>query len=178
MELRLFNRGKDIRFVRPHRIAFLEWFRVVRHNIFCELTLMFDRLRTRLADYRTYWKNLNEKNELFPAEKSDRMNEWKTRLGHLVNGRRAADFAKENWQKFRTNGIRQSFWPLLFVIGLMIGFGLKSWAENHITIGYEDYKLEASGSLYDLNQLEAKFMAEQENPTPSEKKVYPACNIE
>lgn len=178
MELRLFNRGKDIRFVRPHRIAFLEWFRAVRHNIFCELILMLDRLRTRLQDYRTYWKNLSEKNELFPTEKSDRVNEWKKKLSELLNGRRAADVTKEYWQHFRTNGVGRAFWPLLFAIGLVIGFGLKTWAENNITIGYEDYKLEESGTLYDLNQLEAKFLAEQENPTPSEKKVYPACNIE
>ncbi len=178
MELRLFNRGKDIRFVRPHRIAFLEWFRAVRHNIFCEITLMFDRLRARFRDYRNYWKNLNEKNELFPTEKSLRIEHWQTRLSQLFNGKRAADATKEIWQKLHTQGIGRAFWPLLFVTGLLVGFGIKSWAENHITIGYEDYKLEESSALYDLNQLEKKFLAEQDNPVLSEKKVYPACTLQ
>ncbi len=177
MELRLFNRGKDIRFVRPHRIALFEWLRVMRHNLYCELTLMLDKLRTRLNDYRVYWKRLSVQNELFPTEGSVGVGirEWGKKVRETVSGRRAALFTKTIWTQLRDRGVKQTFWPLLFVLGLIVGFWIKTWAEDRITIGYEDYKLEASETLYDLNALEVKFVAEQERPTASDKKVYPAC---
>lgn len=175
MELRLFNRGKDIRFVRPHRIAFLEWFRAVRHNMFREITLMMDKLKGRTKSTETMDQEKPLQNELFPENPRER---FQQKLRELLNGKRAALSLKEGWHHLRTNGVKQVFWPFLFMFGLVIGFGVKSWAENHITIGYEDYKIQSRGELYDLNALKIKVQNEQANPTVSNKKVYPACNIE
>ncbi len=178
MELRLFNRDKDLRFVRPHRIAFLEWLRAVRHNLYCEWTLMLDKLRVRFEAYKDYWKHLNTGNEFFPEVPSARLTAWREKIRHMMNGKQAAQITKASFMTLRTRGVRQGYWPLVFMLGVALGFGIKEWADDRITIGYDDYKLQQSDTLYDLNALEAKFLAEQANPKPNGEKQYPADVIE
>ena len=169
MELRLFNQSKDPRFVRPHRVALLEWLRALRHNMFCEGIHLIDETRGKLINLRT---TLNERWMMF---------EWSSvgeRIRQALNGRRAAELTKVSWEHLKTKGVGPSFWPLVFVIGLLIGIGAKTLAESSITIGHEDYKLTEATELYDLNALAQKHSNGliPENPNP--KKSYPACIIE
>ena len=176
MESRLFNRPKDLRFVRPHRVALLEWLRAVRHNLFCEITLLLDRLHHKVKEFHFARPDFHfSAAELFPESSREA---WLTRLRHLINGRRAAEAVLQSWELLRTRGIKQTFWPLLFMIGLVIGFGVKSWAEDHLTIGYKDYKLSSASALYDLNALKIKVQTEQGTVVENTKKIYPACNLE
>lgn len=43
---------------------------------------------------------------------------------------------------------------VLFVIGLALGFGVKSIAGGFMTIGYQDYSVKGSRAAYDLNELQ------------------------
>ncbi|NTW45703.1 MAG: hypothetical protein HGB18_01450 [Candidatus Moranbacteria bacterium] len=45
---------------------------------------------------------------------------------------------------------------VLFVIGLAIGFGVKTIAGGIVTIGYQDYTLRPGAGAYDLNELQRR----------------------
>lgn len=179
MEYRLFHRSKDFRFIRPHRVAFLEWLRALRHNLFCEITLLIDRVQ-----HKNKWPSFRRAfpafqfslPELFPEAKTTWG--WRTRIRETLSGRRAAEAVRRGWTLFRTQGMKQSWWPFLFLLGIMVGFGLKWWAEDHLTIGFEDYRLSSPTELYDLNALSQAVDAKQGTVIENEKKVYPACNLE
>lgn len=169
MELRLFNQGKDPRFVRPHRVALLEWLRALRHNMFCEGIHLIDEMRGKFINLRTM---LSERWKVF---------EWSSLGEHLrqsLSGRRAALLTKVAWERLKTKGVGPSFWPFVFVIGLLMGIGAKTLAESSMTIGHEDYKLTNATELYDLNAMDQKRSLGliPENPNP--KKSYSACVIE
>jgi len=61
---------------------------------------------------------------------------------------------------------------VLFAVGLVLGFGVKTAANGSVTIGYQDYTLKGKGGTYDLNEV-ARRVAEKnaaiatgaENPT-------------
>lgn len=176
MEFRLFHRPKDFRFIRPHRVAFLEWVRTLRHNIFCEITLLADRLRHYLkTKHFVSAVTRFSPSELFPQPLRAH---WPMRLREIINGRRAAEAVIAGYELLRTRGIHRVFWPLLFMLGVTLGFGAKWWAEDHLTIGYDDYRLTAPEMLYDLNALKEKVQMEQGTIVENEKKIYPACNLE
>lgn len=44
---------------------------------------------------------------------------------------------------------------IIFVFGIVIGFGMKTAANGHITIGYRDYTAQSTGT-YDLIELQKK----------------------
>ncbi|MEP7162205.1 MAG: hypothetical protein ABI747_00360 [Candidatus Moraniibacteriota bacterium] len=76
-------------------------------------------------------------------------------------------------------GIPERFWLFFFVSGIVLGFGMKSLAQNTITVGHDDYQLRQADSLYDLNRTEDEALAEGANLTaPEEKKIYPSCSLD
>ncbi|MEI7749413.1 MAG: hypothetical protein WCJ25_00215 [Candidatus Moraniibacteriota bacterium] len=49
---------------------------------------------------------------------------------------------------------------VLFAVGLVLGFGVKTAANGSVTIGYQDYTLKGKGATYDLNEV-ARRVAEK-----------------
>ncbi len=45
---------------------------------------------------------------------------------------------------------------VLFAVGVVLGFGVKTAAGGFITIGYQDYSVKGKGGAYDLNLLQRK----------------------
>lgn len=169
MELRLFNRSRDLRLVRPHRVPLLEWLRSVKHNIACELTLLADegRVRIRQAFKRIEGTPLPG---LAPG--------WTAHLRSLLNGKRAALSVRVLMGKLRKRGLTPGFWPLIFVIGLLIGIGTKYTVGPYLTIGYEDYTLPAAATQYDLNAIETRLKLAPETDPESVRREYPACPLQ
>ncbi len=64
---------------------------------------------------------------------------------------------------------------LLFLLGIVIGIGVKSAAETRITIGHEDYRLIPPDQLYALNLLRNQALDRGVKIPLNEKKTYPAC---
>lgn len=175
MELPLFGRDKDLRLVRPKRVAVLEWLRALRHNLYREWILIMDRMEHIAAEKLGPLRRPKLAEGGLPT-----MSPWNTitaRFSPFLSGRRAAEYTQATWRCIRNSGVSTGFWPLIFVIGLLIGVGLKWGAEDSLTIGYEDYRLPPAEQLYDINALEAKFrLGLTENPNPT--KIYPACTLQ
>lgn len=171
MELRLSNRGKPLRWVRPEREPLFEWLRAMRHNAFCDLIHWTDSAMTWLRRVR-YAASQQLKAWEAPA--------WVSPLGERfreqASGRALGQGVRSLFARVRERGVRESFWPLIFVIGLLFGVALKWQAEDSLTIGYEDYKLDQEARYYDLNALALAAKAgPRENPNP--RAEYPSCTI-
>lgn len=171
MELRLFNRARSIRLVRPHRVAFFEWLRALRHNIFCEITLFIDTTKERFLAWKTGMKAIETGPSIEGAGLVDKARD-------LLSGRRAGEATRKFLTTLRVQGVQPSFWALIFAIGMIGGFILKAEAWQNITIGYDDYTLKPSAVLYDLNAVEKEFALKQAQPLSSDKQIYPGCSIE
>lgn len=172
MELPLFSRDRDIRFVRPKRIAFLEWFRAIRHNLYCEFTLIADGARIKIHSFIEKFRNQD-----FLSHRL-KVTSLSARCKEILNGRQAAHQVRRLFSKFREHGTAPAFWPLIFICGLLIGVGLKYLAEDTLTIGYRDYMLDNPQNLYDLNYLEEKFQTQSLTDTLPTRKTYPACTLQ
>lgn len=164
MEIHFFSRPKTLRLVRPHRIALLEWLRVLRHNIACEFTLLTDEAKTRLVAWWGGWSL----HRLLAFRLT-----WPTQLKREYLMRSAQGL----WQRFKQRGVSSHFWPFLFALGLVLGVGIKLWASHHITMGYEDYKLPPAQTLYDFQALEERLKHQPPQDPASAPPVYPACPL-
>lgn len=62
---------------------------------------------------------------------------------------------------------------LFFILGILIGITLKTEALKRITIGYNDYQMEAKIQDYDINKLEADLAKEgaEENASQEEENL-------
>lgn len=173
MELPLFGKEKDYRLVRPKRIAVLEWLRALRHNLHCEFILLSDQARSKAREQATLFKKWQ--GEILTSTDSSRWLAWKQHL----SGRKAAEYCRQAFERLRQGGIGTSFWPFIFMVGLLAGIGMKYLAEDTLTIGYDDYTLSSSQTLYDLNDLQDRFETRALLETESSlRKTYPACNIQ
>lgn len=45
---------------------------------------------------------------------------------------------------------------VLFAIGVVLGFGVKTTAGGYVTIGYQDYSLKGKRQAYDLNEVQRR----------------------
>lgn len=63
----------------------------------------------------------------------------------------------------------------LFFIGVLVGFGAKTMAEDGLVIGHSDYRLLPAERLYTLNELREEALAAGASLPVEPKKVYPAC---
>ncbi|HWQ60028.1 MAG TPA: hypothetical protein VN420_02665 [Candidatus Fimivivens sp.] len=45
---------------------------------------------------------------------------------------------------------------ILFAVGLVIGFGVKTVATGSVTIGYQDFALKTETKAYDLNEIQRR----------------------
>lgn len=172
MEFPLFSKEKDYHLVRPRRIAVLEWLRAVRHNLYCEFTLLADgaRLKAQTLIQKFEQRSTTKVQTMRPA--------WINRLKGLANGKKAAQEVQKLFGKFHTQGTAPALWPIIFVCGLLIGVGLKYLAEDTLTIGYEDYTLDNPQYLYDLNTVEETLRTRSLIDTPPTRKTYPACALQ
>lgn len=171
MELRLSNRGKPLRWVRPEREPLFESLRAMRHNAFCDLIHWTDSVSAWLGRRQRAW--------------TDRIKTWEApawvsplgeRFREQASGRALGQGIRSLFGRVRERGVRESFWPLLFVIGLLLGVALKWQAEDFLTIGYEDYTLDQEARQYDLNALALAAKAgPRENPDP--RPEYPGCTL-
>jgi hypothetical protein len=50
----------------------------------------------------------------------------------------------------------------LALLGVLIGFVIKTEAAKRVTIGFEDYKLSSPQETFDINQLEKDLLKEKE----------------
>lgn len=172
MEFPLFSKEKDYRLVRPRRVAALEWLRAVRHNLYCEFTLLADGARLKA-------QTLSQKFEQHQtALLKTTLLVWKDHLKGVMNGKKAAGEVQKLFGKFRNQGTTPALWPFIFVCGLLIGVGLKYLAEDTLTIGYEDYTLENPQHLYDLNAVEESLRTRSLTDTLPTRKTYPACTLQ
>lgn len=83
------------------------------------------------------------------------------------------------WAKvtFRA-GVPLRFWPVVLVIGIVLGIGLKFGAKQVFTLGYNDYLLTPEERLFDINELEQEFYASGKNITPDKpESPYPSCSL-
>ncbi|MFA6974047.1 MAG: hypothetical protein WC238_04915 [Parcubacteria group bacterium] len=53
---------------------------------------------------------------------------------------------------------------LFLVLGILIGFAVKTEAAKRITIGFDDYKMKAGVAQYNINKLQADFLNKQMRP--------------
>ncbi len=106
---------------------------------------------------------------------------------HLASWRPTVDELSHDYRDIRADfqGIfhrfpdlsRGLFLAALFVAGIGIGIGLKSVAEERVTIGHEDYHLIPAERLYALNALRTRALEEGAVLPLNEKRSYPACSI-
>ncbi|NTW29736.1 MAG: hypothetical protein HGA33_00475 [Candidatus Moranbacteria bacterium] len=54
---------------------------------------------------------------------------------------------------------------VLFAVGIVFGFGIKTVASGFVTMGYQDYTLKEGGRAYDLNELERRVAKKNESQT-------------
>lgn len=78
----------------------------------------------------------------------------------------------------RSQIIHSLWFPVLFLFGIGCGYAAKSWAENTITIGHEDYRLVSAEKLYELNTLREQALQNGAALPVETKPTYPACSEE
>lgn len=166
MELRLPNRSRDFRFIRPKRAVWLESLRALWHNLSCEYIRLVDSGHARWQSFR-------------PLMRQWRSFSWVHRLGEQLRRQlsgQAAAFHIKKWGQspWSWPTIERSFWPFIFALGLLIGVGAKILAQSSFTIGYEDYTLPRTPQ-YDLNQVERSVMTKSQETPPTAGLVYPGC---
>ncbi len=84
----------------------------------------------------------------------------------------------------RTAMYRQSLRPvppsvglgLLFILSVVAGIGLKTWAKTTITIGHEDYRLIPVERLSSLNEFREQALAEGSSLTIETRTEHPSCS--
>ncbi|MFA9261940.1 MAG: hypothetical protein ACEQSB_01085 [Undibacterium sp.] len=64
----------------------------------------------------------------------------------------------------------------LFLLGVIGGYTLKSFAADSFTIGHDDYRLVSSDRLYALNVLRERALAGGATLTAPTKPNYPTCS--
>ena len=82
------------------------------------------------------------------------------------------------WDAHRARLIRSLWFPVLFLLGIGVGYSVKSWAENTVTIGHEDYRLVPAEKLYELNTLREAALDNGASLAVETKPVYPSCSEE
>lgn len=71
--------------------------------------------------------------------------------------------------------MRQIGWASLLGVSILVGFGTKTWAEDAVTLGQEDYRLLAASKLYSLNELRQQALNQGASLVAPEPVHYPAC---
>lgn len=109
----------------------------------------------------------------------ERFASWRpTQLSSPVSPETPQKSLRTVWSDYREghpNLLQQGLCSLLFLVSIGVGFSLKSWAEDHILIGHEDYRLIPAEQLYALNVLREKALQNGAPLTVESKPVYPAC---
>lgn len=66
-------------------------------------------------------------------------------------------------------------WIALFLGGALVGFGFKTIAKDHLTIGHEDYRLIPSERLYALNAVRERALESGASLPVAARETYPVC---
>lgn len=85
---------------------------------------------------------------------------------------------KSLWETHRVQLARTLWFPVLFLLGIGLGYSAKTWAENTITIGHEDYRLVKAEKLYELNTLREQALENGAALPVETKPTYPSCSEE
>lgn len=56
---------------------------------------------------------------------------------------------------------------LFFILGLLLGFTLKTEAVKRITIGFDDYQISAGRNAYDIESIERKLSGSSASDAPT-----------
>jgi hypothetical protein len=64
---------------------------------------------------------------------------------------------------------------VLFAVGVVLGFGIKTTAGGFVTIGFQDYSVKGKGQAYDLNELERRVA--EKSAVSSSEEVDPTTSV-
>lgn len=108
---------------------------------------------------------------------------WKSPLDLIIKAKNALrQHLIDSWgiiTSLHKTGIPRRFWLGFFVIGFVLGFGIKEIAQGRFTIGYGDYRLPPKERRFDLNASRDTALANGSELTePKQQTEYPHCLLE
>jgi len=57
---------------------------------------------------------------------------------------------------------------LILILGVLVGYAVKTEAAKHVTIGFNDYQMKLNPGQYDINALQAGLADKNNNPAANQ----------